>query len=68
MPGPCMVRVPMGHYRSVHRPVRIDIEIAGRAVQTDRSGSEQVFGSDHANDMGMPQGLRASPCRIRTMK
>ena len=42
VPGPRMVGMGMGDDGALHRPPRVDVEVAGRAVQTLRAQHDQV--------------------------
>lgn len=45
--GAGVVRMAMGDHRPVHGADRVDIEVARRAVEAARSGTEEIFGLDH---------------------
>ena len=47
-----MVGVAVGHHRPVNGAHRVDVEVAGRAVEPLRPRLEQVFETDHPTDMG----------------
>ena len=47
VPGPGVVGMAVGHHRAVHRPDRVDVEVAGRAIEALGAGTEQVLRSDH---------------------
>ena len=56
MTGAGVIGVAMGDHRPVHRPDRIDIKIARRAVESRGCRAQQVLEADHGRDMAVMAG------------
>ncbi len=50
--GARMIRVAVGDDRAIHRPDRVDVEVARRTVEAGGPGTQERLGPDHPDDIG----------------
>jgi hypothetical protein len=60
-----MIGMAMSDHRPVHRPDRVDVEIAGHTIEARGGRFEQILETHHGEKVGI-RGLRTRPRRIRT--